>query len=255
MSNKNNIVNPIESLPKLNCFKVPQGYFERLQHNIELRIALEDMPFEERLLSIKNKTAFSLPTNYFDTLASRIAEQTTNEKSVWETLPNGDGFIVPQGYFNSLYQRIADRISAGVPVRPWWQPAPALRPILAFAGVALLAVAIAVPLLTNTPTQTNGLALVKPNEKLVLPQPATNNNPIVADIAVAKINTKTAVTKNKADSSTDEFDLLGITGGDYSDELTLSEIPTANTNTAENDIVEILAEEDIDLTEVINAGL
>ncbi len=261
MSNKNNIVTPLDNLPKLNCFKVPQGYFERLHHSIELRVALEGMPFEERLLALKNTTAFSLPANYFDSLASRIAAQTSAAPTL-EDLKSTQGFIVPQGYFDTLYMRIADRISSGAitAARPWWQPAPALRPVLAFAGVAVLALAIGLPYFINqNNSNPAGLALVNRTEKLALPQATIDTNTIVADIATPIQKTvKTNSTQPVATATTtshDDADLLGLTGG-YGDVMNVSELPTSNaTTTAENGLVEILAEEDIDLTELINSGL
>ena len=261
MSNKNNIVTPLDNLPKLNCFKVPQGYFERLHHSIELRVALDVMPFEERLLALKNATAFSLPPNYFDSLANRIAAQTTAAPTL-EDLKSTKGFAVPQGYFDTLYMRIANRISSGAitAARPWWQPSPALRPVLAFAGVAVIALAIGLPyFISQNNSNPAGLALVNRTEKLIVPQATADTNTIVAgSITPPQPTVKTNTTKFDAIATTqtnDDADLLGLTGG-YGDVMIVSELPTINTTTtAENGLVEILAEEDIDLTELLNSGL
>lgn len=260
MSTKNDIVTPLDNLPKLNCFKVPQGYFERLQQHIELRVALEAMPFEERLSALKNTTAFSLPANYFDSLANRIAAQTSAAPTL-QDLKSTQGFAVPPGYFDTLYMRIADRISSGAitAARPWWQPAPALRPVLAFAGAAVLALAIGLPYFINqNNSNPTGLALVKPIEKLALPQATAKSSTVVADVAAPVQKTVKATTAKTVATTTtthDDADLLGLTGG-YGDVMNVSELPTNNaTTTAENGLVEILAEEDIDLEEVINSGL
>lgn len=255
MSTKNDIVNPLEHLPKLNCFKVPEGYFNRLQHSIELRLAVESKPFEDSLSALKNTTAFSLPQNYFDSLANRIAEQTSAQPSILDAAPV-NGFTVPNGYFDRLYLRIADRISAGTvaAVRPWWQPAPVLRPVLAFAGVgAVIGVAVWAVFFTLPVSHTNGLAMAQGNRNILI-QPIVKNNDTSTPTTYlvsppAKQGAKQAA---RPALTADMNDLINITGG-FGDELNLSEIPTT-ANTTNDGLVEILAE-DVDIAEVINAGL
>lgn len=253
MSNKNDIVTPLEHLPKLNCFKVPEGYFSRLQHNIALRLAVESKPFEDNLSALKNTTAFSLPGNYFDNLSARIAEQTA-AKPLLETQPV-NSFAVPNGYFDRLYMQIADRISAGAraTARPWWQPAPALRPILAFAGVGVVIGLTAWGVFFSQPaTHATGLAMATGPRDILIPPIVSHNNNTTPTHWVGQTPqaVKTTVTPNTL--TADVSDIFGITGG-FGDEMNLSEVPTTADYTGDG-LVEILAE-DVDITEVINAGL
>lgn len=254
MSNKNDIVNPLGHLPKLNCFKVPDGYFVRLQQNIELRLALESKPFEDSLSALKNTSAFSLPQNYFDSLANRIVQQTSARPSILDATP-ANGFALPNGYFDSLYLRIADRISAGAAVtRPWWQPAPVLRPILAFACIgAVLGVSVWAVFFTQPASNTNGLTMAAGSPNIIIKPTIKNNDTSTPTTHLVSPTTKQATKQATQPALTaDMNDLINITGG-FGDELNLSEIPTT-ASTTNDGLVEILAE-DVDIAEVINAGL
>ncbi|PLK45098.1 hypothetical protein [Emticicia sp. TH156] len=94
----------LENLPKVNIFKVPDGYFEN---------AAGTIPADARLQSIEKKNIFEVPANYFDALPARIMRQTAKEtktiqvnwwqksRTVWTAAASlvlmvGLGFAVPQ---------------------------------------------------------------------------------------------------------------------------------------------------------------
>jgi hypothetical protein len=94
----------LENLPKVNVFKVPQGYFENAAEGIRAQVRVE---------SIERKNIFEVPANYFDELPSRIIQQTQQEtkvlkvnwwqrgRTMWAAAASiilivGLGFAVPQ---------------------------------------------------------------------------------------------------------------------------------------------------------------
>ncbi|RYU94859.1 hypothetical protein [Emticicia agri] len=94
----------LENLPKVNVFKVPQGYFENTEESIRAQVRVE---------SIERKNIFEVPDGYFDELTGRILSKTQQETKViqvnwWQkgrtmwaaaasiVLLIGLGFAVPQ---------------------------------------------------------------------------------------------------------------------------------------------------------------
>lgn len=96
----------LETLPKVNIFKVPEGYFEN---------AATTIMAAARLQSIEKKNILEVPTNYFDELPARIMSRTSAAKEAktievnwWQrsrtlwtaaaslVLMIGLGFAVPQ---------------------------------------------------------------------------------------------------------------------------------------------------------------
>lgn len=95
----------IEELPKVNIFKVPEGYFDTLSMSIQERIELS----EEPVVSFGKKQNFAVPDNYFDTLSSRIMNRITDlekQEIRLENLPKVNVFKVPQGYFENAEESI-----------------------------------------------------------------------------------------------------------------------------------------------------
>ncbi|GAB3514360.1 hypothetical protein [Emticicia fontis] len=91
----------IEELPKMNVFKVPEGYFDTLSISIQERIRFS----EEPVVSFGKKQNFAVPDNYFDTLSSRIMNRIASfekQEIRLETLPKVNVFKVPEGYFESV---------------------------------------------------------------------------------------------------------------------------------------------------------
>lgn len=60
----------LDTLPKVNIFKVPEGYFEN---------AAATIAAEVRLQSIEKKNILEVPADYFDGLPARIMSQATKE--------------------------------------------------------------------------------------------------------------------------------------------------------------------------------
>lgn len=95
----------IEELPKVNIFKVPEGYFDTLSMSIQERIAFS----EEPVVSFGKKQNFAVPDNYFNTLSSRIMNRIADlekQEIRLENLPKVNVFKVPQGYFESAEESI-----------------------------------------------------------------------------------------------------------------------------------------------------
>jgi hypothetical protein len=95
----------IEELPKVNIFKVPEGYFDTLSMSIQERITFS----EEPVVSFGKKQNFAVPDNYFDTLSSRIMNRIADlgkQTISLENLPKVNVFKVPQGYFENAEESI-----------------------------------------------------------------------------------------------------------------------------------------------------
>ncbi|RFS18094.1 hypothetical protein [Emticicia sp. C21] len=95
----------IEELPKMNIFKVPEGYFDTLYTSIQERIAFS----EEPVVNFGKKQNFAVPDNYFDTLSSRIMNRIADlekQEIRLENLPKVNVFKVPQGYFENAEESI-----------------------------------------------------------------------------------------------------------------------------------------------------
>lgn len=99
----------IEELPKVNIFKVPEGYFDTLSMSIQERIAFS----EEPVVSFGKKQNFAVPENYFDTLSSRIINRIADlekQEIRLENLPKVNIFKVPHGYFENIEANIRARV-------------------------------------------------------------------------------------------------------------------------------------------------
>ncbi|UPT69071.1 MAG: hypothetical protein M0D57_10825 [Sphingobacteriales bacterium JAD_PAG50586_3] len=247
----------LDTLPKLNCFRVPDGYFNRLHQAIELRVQLKGLPFDDVLSALKKAQPYALPANYFDSLADKIAAKTQPQQ-----LPQETGFAVPEGYFETLYLNVVERVAQeNAPARVWWQNAGVvLRPAFAVAAVVAVAVFIALPYLNNNPSPpavvanntpvTNDNKSNTPNNTTVKTV-ATPDVKTVAETAkntttkrvVSKINTNTNVAAEAAAlfDYTDDFNAEGL----------LSEAPERTSND-DNSLVELVAEENLDLAELID---
>lgn len=241
----------LDGLEKRNCFKVPQGYFARLQQAVGLRVQIEEKPFDSVLQELKQQHNFALPANYFDSLAQRIAEQTQPAE-----LPKSEGFVVPQGYFDVLYTTIQNRISAAQAPAYNRQAVGMLRPALAFAAVLAIGAVVAWPLFTHTNQVGNKLTASNLPE-FKLEQYAIDNNKIGEvgldtadnmDKAVA-IKPKKNVAAGNVLQTAKAADLVDY-NDDYAAENLLDELPVAD-NTEDSHLFEIMAEEDIDLADLM----
>lgn len=96
----------ITELPKVNIFKVPEGYFDTLPMSIQERITFS----EEPVVNFGKKQNFGVPDNYFDTLSSRIINRIASiEQTVisLDTLPKANVFKVPEGYFENAAESMS----------------------------------------------------------------------------------------------------------------------------------------------------
>ena len=99
----------IAELPKVNIFKVPEGYFDTLPMSIQEKITLS----EEPLVNFGTKQNFTVPDNYFDTLSSRIMTRIASlekQEVRLENLPKVNVFNVPQGYFENAVEIISAQV-------------------------------------------------------------------------------------------------------------------------------------------------
>ena len=62
----------LESLEKVNVFKVPDTYFNDLGQNIQANVWIE---------GLEKKNVFTVPVDYFDTLSDKIIERTQEPKA------------------------------------------------------------------------------------------------------------------------------------------------------------------------------
>jgi hypothetical protein len=244
----------LDGLEKRNCFKVPQGYFARLHQAIGLRVQIGDKPFESVLQELKQQQNFALPANYFDGLAQRITAQTQPVE-----LPKHSGFATPQGYFDVLYTAIQNRVSVAQTPAYRWQTVGVLRPALAFAAVLAIGAIVAWPLLTNN--NNAGMGLTASN----LPEFKTENyvldNNKTSFVSVVDGEEKTGdVVAIKPKKNAVAGGLLQTASAadieeyhdDYAAESLLDALPVAD-NTEDSHLFEIMAEEDIDLADLMES--
>jgi hypothetical protein len=100
---------------------VPEGYFDSLAASIMARIKGESVaPFTETeesvvLAGIGNKNVFTVPQGYFDGLATAVFSR-VNTESIESTVLAGIGntnvFTVPLGYFEGLAGNVMARINS-----------------------------------------------------------------------------------------------------------------------------------------------
>lgn len=249
----------LDSLPKLNCFRVPDGYFDRMHQAIALKVQLEGLPFEDALEGLKKAQPYALPDNYFDSLANKIAAKTQPME-----LPQETGFAVPEGYFQILYLKVVDKVAQENAPKVWWQSAGVvLRPALAIAAVVTVAVFIALPYLNNNETAPVNVATNKPvtnDYKGNTPNNTTVETvvtPTVKTVAETAKNTTTkGVAKNiKTDNTNTVVAIEAAELFDYADDFSaeglLSEAPEKISDD-DNSLVEIVSEEKLDLAELID---
>jgi hypothetical protein len=243
----------LDSLPKLNCFRVPDGYFDRLHQAIALKVQMEGLPFDDALNQLKQAQPFALPDNYFDSLADKIAAKTQPFE-----LPEKDGYAVPQGYFETLYVKVADRVAEeNNPATVWWQNAGVvLRPALAIAAVVTIAIFIALPYVNNNGGNTTASNQPATNNTINTPNTNKDNNivtpPVVAETAKKATNKRVSTQKSVVivTSNDEAAELLDYTY-DFSTDGLLSEVPE-KINTDDNSLVEILAEGNLDLADLVD---
>jgi hypothetical protein len=248
----------LDSLPKLNCFKVPDGYFTRLHQAVELRVQLDNVSFEEALSKLKKAQPYALPANYFDSLANKIEEKT---KPV--NFPTTEGFTVPQGYFETLYLKIVDRVAQeNAPASVWWQNAGVvLRPALAFATVVTVALFVAWPYMNNKEGVVPVTASNQPAQNNTVTPNTNSNSTVVApevktvaetvkNTTTKRVSGKNRVVKTKGDVGTEATALFDYTDDFYAEGL-LSEAPE-KVNDDDNSLVEIVSEENLDLADLMD---
>jgi len=110
----------LASVPRVNIFSVPDGYFNQLSTNVLNMIKTEETHF-----SRKEPFTSSVPEGYFDGLAGSImarirnleAESVENETShisaIVASISRENIYKVPQGYFEKLYDSIMSNVSQG----------------------------------------------------------------------------------------------------------------------------------------------
>lgn len=99
----------IAEIPKVNIFRVPEGYFDTLAVSIQQRIEFS----EEPVVDFGKKQSFGVPANYFDTLSSRIMNRISElekNKISLEHLPKINVFRVPDGYFGNAAESIRAQV-------------------------------------------------------------------------------------------------------------------------------------------------
>ncbi|WP_337040534.1 hypothetical protein [Emticicia sp. 17c] len=99
----------ITELPKVNIFKVPEGYFDTLAVVIHEKIGITQDP----AINFGKKQSFQVPENYFDTLSAKILNRiavTEQARITLDTLEKANIFTVPEGYFEVLEEQIQTNI-------------------------------------------------------------------------------------------------------------------------------------------------
>jgi transcriptional regulator with XRE-family HTH domain len=84
----------LESLKRINIFKVPSNYFENSDERIQANVWIE---------SLEKQNVFQVPDNYFQELEINIGI---------EKFDNVNVFKVPKGYFETLTERILSNTSS-----------------------------------------------------------------------------------------------------------------------------------------------
>ncbi|MBC7937517.1 MAG: hypothetical protein H7Y86_19390 [Rhizobacter sp.] len=112
----NNVINELRELspavaaiPRVNVFKVPEGYFDSLATLLLLDISNSEND------TIKNA---AVPEGYFDSLSSNImarikaenTAQTDESSALIDGIGNKNVYTVPAGYFEELSSTIMNRI-------------------------------------------------------------------------------------------------------------------------------------------------
>lgn len=102
----------IDSLPKVNIFRVPNHYFDELEQAILLQ---KDEPnlgeLQSDKLSPKSKSSvFNVPNGYFEELATSIETRILNLQHISKSESGSSTFEVPIGYFDGLPSKIQARI-------------------------------------------------------------------------------------------------------------------------------------------------
>lgn len=91
----------IDKIAKINVFKVPNNYFDRLPLSINQRLEIE----EEPQFNLAKTQSFSTPKGYFEGLSSKILsriEQIEQKNIDLESLERVNIFKVPENYFQEL---------------------------------------------------------------------------------------------------------------------------------------------------------
>lgn len=95
----------LASLPFVNPFIVPEGYFEGLGDEISNAISLEGLKAKV------SKTGFATPDNYFEELNDKINTSIFAEKL--KAAVTEDGFKTPSNYFEQLQSNILAKTTMG----------------------------------------------------------------------------------------------------------------------------------------------
>lgn len=157
----------LDSLPKTNVFRVPEGYFLSLVSEIEAKIIETN--------SVLKTSIHRVPEGYFDKLQEGIISKLPMAKEIPLV---GNVHSVPEGYFDSLPYKIQERInqkrrSAETQVI---QLIPAVRYSIAAGLIAAILVS-SIALRDNFFSRGTGIAKKKQTE-----------NPFVATILIASLS-------------------------------------------------------------------
>jgi len=85
---------------KVNCFSVPENYFNTLPATVMAHIFLQTVP---------SVNPFTVPSGYFDTFSSVVLEKIAQKSSVLNIVKTGT-YSVPENYFNTLADDILNKI-------------------------------------------------------------------------------------------------------------------------------------------------
>ncbi len=108
----------LASLPKTMPYRVPEGYFNNLNANINRAVFLDGL--------IKSETSgFKVPENYFEDLNDQI--QSKIAVATLKTKVQDHGFKTPVNYFDQLQTQILSKTSGTVPktkvIKLWYKDA------------------------------------------------------------------------------------------------------------------------------------
>ncbi len=90
----------LESIPKTNVFKLPEGYFMSLPKDIENKIPESNASLKANI--------YKVPDNYFDTLPDKISSRLPHAIKLPES---GAVYTTPDGYFEDLPSKIQEKIN------------------------------------------------------------------------------------------------------------------------------------------------
>lgn len=99
----------LAGLSKSSPYRVPDEYFGDLQSRIQQSIFLDS-------LDLKEQPGFKVPTGYFEMLDTEIEAKISVETI--RGLTNGDGFRVPASYFDKLHENIVGKTSSAIVPTP-----------------------------------------------------------------------------------------------------------------------------------------